>query len=180
MWWRSWRGRRRNGGWLPTRRCQWHRKEHAMPDRERKQGTCAAQKRWMMVALVASGLSGCMVGPDYQRPALPSPAVFRGTAEPTVPPDPQSLGDLQWFAVFQDEQLHALIRTALVANYDLREAVARVSEARANLGITRSEQFPNLAASADITTVRASRNGLQPVPAGASRERTVGSVLLNL
>ncbi len=151
-----------------------------MPDRERKQGTCAAQKRWMMVALVASGLSGCMVGPDYQRPALPSPAVFRGTAEPTVPPDPQSLGDLQWFAVFQDEQLHALIRTALVANYDLREAVARVSAARANLGITRSEQFPHIAASADITTVRASRNGLQPVPAGASRERTVGSVLLNL
>jgi len=134
----------------------------------------------MIAVVVVSVLGGCMVGPDYQRPALPSPAVFRGTAEPTVPPAPMSLGDLQWFEVFKDDQLQALLRTALVANYDLRDAVARVNEARANLGITRSEQFPNIAASADITTVRASRNGLTPIPAGASRERTVGSVLLNL
>jgi outer membrane protein, multidrug efflux system len=73
-----------------------------------------------------------------------------------------------------------LIRTALVANYDLRTAVARVNEARATLGITRSEQFPTMAASADITTVRASKNGLTPIPPGVSRERTVGSVLLHL
>jgi multidrug efflux system outer membrane protein len=134
----------------------------------------------MLVAVVVSVLSGCMVGPDYQRPALPSPVVFRGTADAAVPPNPTSLGDLQWFEVFQDEQLQALIRTALVANYDLRDAVARINEARANLGITRSEQFPNIAASADLTTVRLSRNGLTPVPADVDRDRTVGSVLLNL
>ncbi len=151
-----------------------------MPDRGCMQGARALQTRWMIAVVVVSVLGGCMVGPDYQRPALPSPAVFRGTAEPTVPPAPMSLGDLQWFEVFKDDQLQALLRTALVANYDLRDAVARVNEARANLGITRSEQFPNIAASADITTVRASRNGLTPIPAGASRERTVGSVLLNL
>jgi multidrug efflux system outer membrane protein len=121
-----------------------------------------------------------MVGPDYQRPALPSPAVFRDTAAPAAPPDPTSLGDLQWFEVFKDEQLQALIRTALVANYDLRDAVARVDEARANLGITRSEQFPNIAATADITTVRLSRNGLTPVGAGVDRDRTVGGILLHL
>jgi outer membrane protein, multidrug efflux system len=73
-----------------------------------------------------------------------------------------------------------LIQTALVANYDLRTAVARVDEARANLGITRSAQFPTIAASADITTVHASKNGLTPVLPGTSRDRTVGSVLLNL
>src|SRR5262249_10795565 len=112
--------------------------------------------------------------------ALPSPAVFRGTADPAAPPDPTSLGDLQWFEVFKDEQLHALIQTALVANYDLRDAVARVSAARATLGITQAEQFPNIAASTDITTVRASRNGLTPVPARVSRDHTVGSVLLHL
>jgi outer membrane protein, multidrug efflux system len=121
-----------------------------------------------------------MVGPDYQRPALPSPVVFRGTADPAVPPDPTSLGDLRWFEIFQDAQLQALIQTALVANYDLRDAVARVNEARANLGITRSEQFPNIAASADITTVRLSRNGLTPAPANVDRDRTVGSILLHL
>jgi multidrug efflux system outer membrane protein len=151
-----------------------------MPDRRCRQGARARQTRWLMAAVVASVLSGCMVGPDYQRPVLPSPAVFRGAAEATAPPTPTSLGDLQWFEIFKDEQLQALIRTALVANYDLREAVARVNEARANLGITRSEQFPTIAARAEITTARASRNGLTPVPPGTSRDRTVGSVLLNL
>ncbi|HSX78354.1 MAG TPA: efflux transporter outer membrane subunit [Candidatus Saccharimonadia bacterium] len=151
-----------------------------MPDRGCMQGARTIQTRWMMAAVVVSVLSGCMVGPDYQRPVLPSPAVFRGAADATAPSEPTSLGDLHWFEVFKDEQLHTFIQTALVANYDLRDAVARVSAARASLGITQADQFPHIAASADITTVRASRNGLRPVPAGASRERTVGSVLLNL
>jgi len=151
-----------------------------MPDHGYRQGARALQMRWLLAAVVVSVLSGCMVGPDYQRPALPTPAVFRGAAEVTTPPDTTALGDLHWFDIFQDEQLQALIRTALVANYDLRTAVARVNEARATLGITRSEQFPTIAASADITTVRASKNGLTPIPPGVSRDRTVGSVLLNL
>ena len=151
-----------------------------MPDRGCMQGARTIQTRWMIAAVVVSVLGGCMVGPDYQRPVLPSPAVFRGTADPAAPPDPTSLGDLQWFEVFQDEQLQGLIRTALVANYDLRDAVARVNEARANLGITRSEQFPNITASADTTTVRLSKNGLTPVPANVNRDRTVGGVVLNL
>src|SRR5262245_31208283 len=173
MWWRRSRELRRSGSWLHKRHCRWHGKEKKMPERGRRQGARAIQTRWMLAAVVVSMLSGCMVGPDYQRPALPSPAVFRDTAAPVEPPDPTSLGDLQWFEVFKDEQLQTLIRTALVANYDLRDAVARVNEARANLGITRSEQFPNIAATADITTVRLSRNGLTPVAEGIDRDRTV-------
>ena len=81
-------------------------------------------------------LSGCMVGPDYQRPAVTTPDSFRG-ASAAIPPDQQSIGGLKWFEVFQDEQLQELIRTALQQNYDLRDAVARVDAARANLGITQ-------------------------------------------
>src|SRR5712691_6608758 len=180
MWSRRSRARSRSGPWPHTRRCQWHGKETRMPDHGYRQGARALQMRWLLAAVVVSVLSGCMVGPEYQRPALPTPAVFRGAAEVTTPPDTTALGDLHWFDIFKDEQLQALIRTALVANYDLRTAVARVNEARATLGITRSAQFPTMPASADITTVRASKNGLTPVPPGASRERRVGSVLLNL
>src|SRR5712691_142468 len=180
MWSRRSRARSRSGPWPHTRRCQWHGKETRMPDHGYRQGARALQMRWLLAAVVVSVLSGCMVGPEYQRPALPTPAVFRGAAEVTTPPDTTALGDLHWFDIFKDEQLQALIRTALVANYDLRTAVARVNEARATLGITRSEQFPTMAASADITTVRASKNGLTPIPPGVSRDRTVGSVLLNL
>src|SRR6266850_2225654 len=153
MWSRRSRARSRSGPWPHTRRCQWHGKETRMPDHGYRQGARALQMRWLLAAVVVSVLSGCMVGPDYQRPALPAPAVFRGAAEVTTPPDTTALGDLHWFDIFKDERLQTLIRTALVANYDLRTAVARVDEARATLGITRSAQFPTIAASADITTL---------------------------
>jgi multidrug efflux system outer membrane protein len=106
--------------------------------------------------------------------------VFRGTADPTAAPDPNSLGDLKWFDLFKDSQLQELIRTALVENYDIRDAIARVSAARANLGIIRAEQFPNVGGSADITTLRISASGSFPVPQGFALKRTFGSVLLNL
>jgi len=129
---------------------------------------------------ILSLLTGCMVGPKYHRPAVKPPDVFRGSTDPRPPTDPASLADLKWFEVFKDERLQDLIRTALVENYDLRDAVARVAAARANLGITRSDQFPNLAAGAEVTTQRLSRNGSSPLPAGIDSERTFGSVTLNL
>ncbi len=67
------------------------------------------------------------------------------TAEPPAPGrEAVSLADLQWFALFQDERLQALIRTALQNNYDVRIAVARVLEAQAQLGVTRSFLLPTI------------------------------------
>ena len=90
------------------------------------------------------------------------------------------LADLKWWEVFKDEKLQDLERTALAQNYDLRDAVARVEAARANLGITRSDQFPNFGAGADISTVRLSRNGATPLPASfvPSQNRTFGEATL--
>jgi outer membrane protein, multidrug efflux system len=142
------------------------------------------KKRIMMVSVIVSLLSGCMVGPKYRRPAVKSPDTFRGSAASTPPTDPTSLADLKWFEVFRDERLQELIRTALVQNYDLRVAVARVDAARANLGVTRSAMFPTITASADITKQRFSSNGQFPlsvIPGDAGGlESTFGSALLNL
>jgi outer membrane protein, multidrug efflux system len=142
------------------------------------------KKRIMMVAVIVSLLSGCMVGPKYRRPAVKSPDTFRGSAASTPPTDPTSLADLKWFEVFRDERLQELIHTALVQNYDLRVAVARVDAARANLGVTRSAMFPTITASADITKQRFSSNGQFPlsvIPGDAGGlESTFGSALLNL
>ena len=138
------------------------------------------KKQLISVVATISLLAGCTVGPKYRRPTVKSPDVFRGTADPAAAPDPNSLADLKWFELFKDSQLQELIRTALVENYDIRDAIARVSAARANLGIIRSEQFPNVAASSDITTLRNSASGAFPLPPGIGLERTFGSVLLNL
>jgi outer membrane protein, multidrug efflux system len=135
-------------------------------------------KRPIILAVIMSLLSGCTVGPKYRKPEVKPPAVFR--ADPAATPDANSLADLRWFEVFKDERLQELIRTALVQNYDLREAVARVNAARANLGITRSDQFPTLTAGADMTTLRNSTSGSFPIPNGVSLDRTFGGVVLNL
>ena len=92
----------------------------------------------IVLALV---LGACTVGPDYRRPAVPTPDSFRGQ-----PPgeSPLSLGDLAWWRLFEDEVLHQLIQEALFENYDLRVAAARILEARALVTISRSFQFPEL------------------------------------
>src|ERR1700736_2598328 len=125
--------------------------------------------------------TACTVGPNYHRPAVQIPENFRAP-DPLPPPKAESLADLKWFEVFKDDKLQDLIRTALKENYDLRTAVANVEAARANLGITRSNQYPNVEASGDLQITRLSRDGTFPLPATfvPSQNRNWGQAGLNL
>src|SRR5882672_5249380 len=137
-------------------------------------------KRFIVSVLVVSLLAGSVAGQKkYQRPPIKTPDTFRG-ADPTSAPEQTPIGDLKWFEVFKDEELQKLVRTAMVQNYDLRAAVARINAARANLGLARSDQFPQFAASADLTTTRESKNGPVGLAGQGGRTRSFGSVLLNL
>ncbi len=125
--------------------------------------------------------TACTVGPNYRRPSIPTPQSFRAP-EPLPPGQANSFADLKWFEVFKDEQLQTLIRHALERNYDLRDAVARVEEARAALGITRSDQFPNFGAAGAVEINRVSRNGATPIPPEllGSQNRNFGTAALQL
>jgi multidrug efflux system outer membrane protein len=134
----------------------------------------------VVALLTVSLLSGNVAGQKkYQPPAVKTPDTFRGT-DPAVATDQNSIGDLKWFEVFKDEELQKLLKTAFVQNYDLRAAVARINAERANLGLVRSNQFPQVEASADLTTTRTSANGQFAIPGQVGRRRSIGSVLLNL
>jgi multidrug efflux system outer membrane protein len=136
----------------------------------------------VFVAAMAAGLmTGCTVGPNYVRPTVAAPQTFRAP-EPLPAPQAASLADLKWFEVFKDEKLQELMRTALEQNYDLRDAVARVGQARANLGITRSNQYPQASASGDLEVTRLSRDGQTPLPATflPNQNRNWGQSTLNL
>jgi outer membrane protein, multidrug efflux system len=139
------------------------------------------RKSLVFPTIAATLLAGCTVGPNYQRPAIPAPANFRAP-EGTPTFDPESVGDLKWFEVFKDEKLQELVRTALAQNYDLRDAAARVEAATAQLGVTRSNQYPNVGAGADISTIRLSRNGQTPLSVAfvPSQNRTFGGATLDL
>ena len=136
-------------------------------------------KRPITIFLIVCLASALAIGQkDTQRPKVETPPVFRG--DTSQPPDPQSIANSRWFEVFSDSQLQELIRTALIHNYDVREAVARVDQARANYGITRADQFPTIGASADMSIVGRSRSDSFDIPEPVDRSRSFGSVLLNL
>jgi len=100
-------------------------------------------------------LTGCMVGPDYQRPETDVPATY---VEPAST-DP-SIANLPWWEVFKDPVLIELIEEALANSQDLGIAVSRIEEAAANLGITRANQFPVLSAQGSAGRVSPSEETL--------------------
>ena len=126
--------------------------------------------------LIAVVLTGNVTAQKYQPAPVKAPDTFRGAVNPSN----NSIGDLKWFEVFKDPELQKLIRTAMVQNYDLRTAGARINAARANLGLARSDQFPQFEASADLTSTRTSQSGQFNIPGQGGQRRSFGSVLLNL
>jgi outer membrane protein, multidrug efflux system len=93
--------------------------------------------------------AGCLMGPKYKRPTADVPQVYRGPA-PQQAAQASSLGNEQWWQVYQDPVLTQLIHTAIAQNYDVRIAAARVLEAQAQVGITRANQLPSANVGADV------------------------------
>ena len=100
------------------------------------------RRRLCAIALLGAFvlLSGCAVGPNYKRPVVDSPAAFRGKTSPGA----NSLGEEDWWAVYQDPILQSLIREAITNNYDLLIATARVEQEQALAAQARSQFVPNV------------------------------------
>ena len=117
---------------------------------------------WIGGGIVAAALlGGCALGPDYKRPSVVEPSTFRG--QETV--EASSLADAPWWDVFQDPMLKYLIEEALRRNYDVKIATARVQEARALLGVARSDFYPSLDYGAGVARSN-SRAGALGLPGG--------------
>lgn len=104
-------------------------------------------------------LTGCAVGPNYKRPVVQTPAQYRQPEPVTGPAEKASLSDVAWANLFQDEVITNLVKTALAQSHDLEAATQRVLEARAQLGITRSQLAPQVTASGSFTAARTSSIG---------------------
>src|SRR4030081_1406903 len=113
-----------------------------------------------VLAMMASLLTGCTVGPKYRKPAVPVPPAYHGPNDNPDNPQDQaqaqaaSFADLPWWQVFQDSVLQDLIRRALKQNYDLQTATEKITQARAQLMVTHSNQFPQLSASGNAVDER--------------------------
>ena len=95
-------------------------------------------------------LAGCSLAPDYQRPTLPVPQQFSLSQNARVSA-PVGYQDTGWRSFFVDSQVKALIGEALVNNRDLRMAVLKVQEARAQYGVTDADRYPQITAGSSGT-----------------------------
>ncbi len=124
--------------------------------------------------LAASALAGCSVGPDYIRPSVDTPAAFKETpVSQTVsvisgtgvvssaapfrvaqPADREQKGN--WWEVFNDPQLNALVSQVSINNQNVKVAEAQYRQARALVQEARAAYFPTLGLNANGSR---SRNG---------------------
>lgn len=122
-------------------------------------------------------LSACAVGPDYTAPRFPLSAVgpFITASDATTPHN--ELVQAKWWQLYHDPVLDRLVQDALAANTDVRVAVARLAQARANLRETSAARFPDADIGASVNRQR--QSAIQVLP-GNDRENTVVDLGLNV
>ncbi|MBO9623802.1 MAG: efflux transporter outer membrane subunit [Sphingomonas sp.] len=106
--------------------------------------------------LALAALAGCTVGPNYHAPET------RAGSDWIEPGTPGPV-DAVWWERFGDPQLTALVQRALASSPDLREAEARIAEARANRDAAAGGRFPTIEAKGSATQNVLSENGQLPV-----------------
>jgi multidrug efflux system outer membrane protein len=116
----------------------------------------------LALSTVALAGAACALGPNYQRPAVPTPPSWR-----EIPvAEAQSLANTAWWDLFDDPTLQELLRIALVENKDLKIAIERVEEARARYGFTKADLWPRVDASATAGRLRFNSGSLVHTPDG--------------
>ncbi|ALC11680.1 efflux transporter outer membrane subunit [Sphingopyxis sp. 113P3] len=122
-------------------------------------------RSFLLAATAALALSGCTAGPAYVSPvpAAPSQSPFvEGEKSPVFTGD-QPPGE--WWSLFRDPALDALVQQALAANTDLRVAAANLAQARAVLKEAKAGRLPTTSVSASGAYARqgGSTTGIGPV-----------------
>ncbi len=120
----------------------------------------------LAAAIVAVALTGCVVGPNYQRPAtappppafkeLPPPNPPNGTWKQAQPSDAALKG--KWWEIYNDPQLNALQDKVAVSNQTLKAAAAQYLQAREQVRVARANYYPTLTAGPAVSRQQTSAN----------------------
>jgi NodT family efflux transporter outer membrane factor (OMF) lipoprotein len=130
-------------------------------------------------ALVPLFLVGCEVGPNYKKPhpKMPTTYSYAPATQPAAPstqPTTRPVNLTRWWRSFNDPILNDLIHRAVMANLDLKVAVARLLQARAQYGVVASGLFPEVDVDGSATRQRTSGSG-SVINTGSLGKSTGGS-----
>ena len=116
-------------------------------------------RRMLIVCTLVTWVAGCMLGPNYQRPSIDTPASWRFEEK-----EVRDFANTAWWEQFNDPVLNELVTTALQENKDLRIATARIEEFFGRYFSTRGNQFPLAGGSASASRQRwTEQNSIQPM-----------------
>ncbi|MDR5782899.1 efflux transporter outer membrane subunit [Caballeronia sp. LZ065] len=119
-------------------------------------------KAKIVLALPAClAITGCMVGPDFERPTAATPQIFDRTQTAQAPSKAVEAAFVQdWWTLFDDSVLNALEQRLADANLDVAAASARLLQSRAQRRIAGAAEWPTLDAAASYNRERGSENGI--------------------
>ena len=131
--------------------------------------------RPLAVIGMALTLAACTLGPDYQRPQLPDAGAFKQAEgwKSAAPADALQRGD--WWQLYGDAELDALVSRLNVSNQNLAVAEAQYRQARALVRSARAQLFPTLSGNAGVTRSRQTTGSSSSnVSAGVSESYEAG------
>ena len=101
--------------------------------------------------LLSIAIAGCAIGPDYERPAVETPAAYKESKDWSLARPADAVAKGKWWEVFGDPVLNGLVEQVSVSNQTLAAAEARYRQASAAVGAARSNLFPSIGADAGAT-----------------------------
>jgi len=116
-------------------------------------------------------LAGCAVGPDYKRPDVEVPAAYKEAGDWKVAQPQDGAGRGEWWQMFGDPDLDALIGQVEISNQTVLAAEAQFRRAQAIVAASRAAYFPTVDANASITRSRS--------PIGVTGGTTAGRIITN-
>ena len=116
----------------------------------RRRSTTARLRAVLGAPFLAVATGACLVGPNYSRPAVEEPPAFK-----SEPPSSQAkLPESAWWQLYADPELTRLITAANASNQTIRQAMARVDEARALARVAGSYLYPSVSVNPSFSRTR--------------------------
>ncbi|MCR4336244.1 MAG: efflux RND transporter permease subunit, partial [Candidatus Omnitrophica bacterium] len=136
-----------------------------------KKQVMKATTQALFICMASAWLTGCAIGPTYQKPSVTAPSKWRneaGGATVSSSEIPE-----RWWDIFGDPSLSVLEELALKFNQDLAIAMATVDRARALARVERADLFPEIEANPSLERSRSSPNAVSSSVAVSSKARNL-------
>src|SRR5262249_49843930 len=132
--------------------------------------------RWLSAGsvLATTLLAACDLAPPYTPPATTPPADYKEARDWTTAEPKDELPRGNWWELFRDPGLNALEAQVTAANQDLKAAVARYDEARADAKTAQADYYPTIDASGSVSRNHVSQRIGNPLPRSTFNNFSLG------